>query len=1230
MKYGELIHFEPIESVIQIRQADAEAHARDLVRTFVVSDRMAEQLVDLIFPQLQFDTPHDNKGILVVGNYGTGKSHLMAVLSAVAEWPELAATLGNRAVADKARGIAGRFQVARAEIGATTMPLRDIVCRILEARLGDLGVGYTFPDADATWNSKDAFHEMMATFAERFPKQGLLLVLDELLDYLRTRADQALILDLSFLREIGEVCRTTRFRFVGGVQESLFDNPRFQFVADTMRRVRDRFEQLRIVREDVAFVVAERLLRKDAAQQGRIREHLSRFAPLYGSLNERLEDFVRLFPVHPAYLDTFERIYVAEKREVLKTLSAEMRRRLDQEVPESEPGLVAYDSYWHILRDNASFRAVPEIRKVIERGDKLEAIINQSYTRPQYRGAALRVIHALAVHRLTTGDIHAPVGATAEALRDDLCLMLPVPERTAEFLKTMVETVLREILRTVSGQFISSNKDNGQHYLDIDKDVDFDTLIQKRGETLGDNELDRYYFDALARVLERTDQPYVAGYRIWEHEVEWRERKAGRAGYLFFGAPNERSTAQPPRDFYCYFIQPYEPPYFKDDKNADEVFFRLKHRDEAFETALRLYGGAREQANGASGSNKKIYEDKATSHLQTLTGWLRQRMPDAFEVTHQGRARTLAEVVRGKAASGATSTILDLANLAASLCLAPSFENQAPDYPVFSVVIRRENREQAAQEALRWIAGGIKSKQGTAVLDALEVLDGDQLRPRRSRYAKQALDLMSQKAQNQVLNRSELVHELATVPYWMPFRVEPEFLAVVLASLVHSGDMVLSLPGKRLDAAAIEQLARLPVADLVAFKHAERPRDLPLGPLQELFDLFGIPKAFVVDPASREKGIAQLIPEVARRIDAVVQTTVKVRSDLMFWSKPVLTGEEQTAWLSRLDAWKAFLESLQAFNTVGKLKNFPHDAQAIATQKTNNDLVREVDALVALLQQAQTLTGYLGTAEAVLPADHAWLAAAREARTDLTVKVGSPQQRAGHDFPRLLAERLTTLRTSYQDAYLGLHRKTRLTAAEDKKKAALSKDRRLIQLQRLSGIDMMPKQQLVDFENRLFGLKTCFSLTAQDLVGTPVCPHCGLRPIEEPPAPVAAASAIAALDQQLDELVTAWNGTLLENLEDPTVKANLALVSDAAGKKALTAYLASRELPDPIDAVFVKTLQDVLSGLDKVVVQRAALNDALVKGGLPCTLDEARARFDGYLAGLTRGKDPAKVRIVVE
>ena len=154
MKYAELIQFDPIESVVQLTDANAEPDARRLVETFVFSDRMAEQLTDLVFPQLQFAKPADNRGMLVVGNYGTGKSHLMAVISAVAEHAELAECITNPALADKAAMVAGRFKVIRAEIGSTTMSLRDILCGVLEEGLEGLGVSYQFPSTDERHENK--------------------------------------------------------------------------------------------------------------------------------------------------------------------------------------------------------------------------------------------------------------------------------------------------------------------------------------------------------------------------------------------------------------------------------------------------------------------------------------------------------------------------------------------------------------------------------------------------------------------------------------------------------------------------------------------------------------------------------------------------------------------------------------------------------------------------------------------------------------------------------------------------------------------------------------------------------------------------------------------------------------------------------------------------------------------------------------------------------------------
>jgi energy-coupling factor transporter ATP-binding protein EcfA2 len=220
-----------------LEQADSPTAVRQLVQTFVISKRMAEQLCDLVIPNLQFETPADNKGVLIVGNYGTGKSHLLSLISGLAEHPDMGSVLKDKDMAKAAKAISGKFKVVRLEIPATTKSLRNIICSKLKNFLANEELSFSFPADDQVDSNKDDLSNMMALFNEKYPDYGLLLVVDELLDYLRSRKQHDLILDLSFLREIGEVCKLIRFRFIAGLQESLFDNPKFQFVAESLRRV---------------------------------------------------------------------------------------------------------------------------------------------------------------------------------------------------------------------------------------------------------------------------------------------------------------------------------------------------------------------------------------------------------------------------------------------------------------------------------------------------------------------------------------------------------------------------------------------------------------------------------------------------------------------------------------------------------------------------------------------------------------------------------------------------------------------------------------------------------------------------------------------------------------------------------------------------------------------------------------------------------------------------------
>ena len=354
--------------------------------------------------------------------------------------------------------------------------------------------------------------------------------------------------------------------------------------------------------------------------------------------------------------------------------------------------------------------------------------------------------------------------------------------------------------------------------------------------------------------MEFTDIPtYLTGYRIWAHEVEWLERKAARQGYLFFGAPNERSTVVPPRDFYVYFIQPFDSPPTKwSEKNADEVFFLLTGIEDPFKQALQKYGAAVDLAGTASGQAKAVYLSKAGQYLQGLVKWLREHLTSAYKVTYQGKSKAVLEWVKGKITLSGRTNVRDMVNAVASVCLAPHFEDQAKEYPTFSVLITGSNRAQAAQDALRWMKGATQSKQATAVLDALQLLDGDRLDPSRSPYACHALNLLKKKGQGQVLNRAEVIQDVHSVEYMAPenYRLEPEWVVVCLGALVYSGDAVLSIPGKKFDAGNLDLLVTTPVEDLVNFKYIEQPKTWNLPAPKAVFELLGIPT-----------GMAQLVTE---------------------------------------------------------------------------------------------------------------------------------------------------------------------------------------------------------------------------------------------------------------------------------------------------------------------------------------------------------------------------------
>ena len=172
MNYSELISFKPIESTIQLLETADKSMAEDVVRTYVMSDLMAENLKATVIDQLQMEEVVDNKAVMIVGNYGTGKSHLMSVIAAIGADAEMLPFVGNKQFEQDMAGIAGKFEVLRLKVDGLTMPLREIIMAEIEDDFAARGIDYTVPELDHVRDNARLIKEVMGVFQKKYPLSG--------------------------------------------------------------------------------------------------------------------------------------------------------------------------------------------------------------------------------------------------------------------------------------------------------------------------------------------------------------------------------------------------------------------------------------------------------------------------------------------------------------------------------------------------------------------------------------------------------------------------------------------------------------------------------------------------------------------------------------------------------------------------------------------------------------------------------------------------------------------------------------------------------------------------------------------------------------------------------------------------------------------------------------------------------------------------------------------------
>jgi len=1219
MKYKELLNFEPITEVVKFSRTSESDYQKSLVKTFVFSDTFKNHLIPLMIRNLDFNHSGESFGLQVVGNYGTGKSHLMSLVSLLAENADLLDLINDDKPQKDLTAIAGKFKVLRFELG-NTESLWEVVTFQMESFLKSLGIKFSF-DGHGPKPYFDKLQLMMAEFEEKFPDKGFLIVIDEMLAYLKGRSTaDKLNQDLAVLQALGQACDKSKFKFIFGVQEMIYHSSEFQFAADMLQKVNDRYKDIMITKEDVAFIVKNRLLRKDEHQKQKIKDHLDPFLNLFTDMHGRTQDYVELFPVHPSYFENFEKIRIGKsQREILKTLSNQFSEILEQDVPKDNPGLLTYDRYWEDIQKSQDLMAIPDVRKVKEITETISDKIETYFTgaRASKKTIAKRITNACAI-KLLQHELQKQNGTNTEHLVDDLCLTDKLAN-DRDFLLDIIDSAAQQIITATSGQYFDKNVENGEYHLRIEGGINFDQKIKDYAATMADAQKDEYFFKFLEINLPLDHDTYRTGFRIWEHAIDWKSHKTYRDGYIFFGNPNEKSTTHPRQHFYMYFM-----PIFDDSKKTrnheeDEVYFIFEGLSKEFKDAVVLYGAALSLEVRADSSQKSIYRQKIDELNKKARAFFDQEFVQITKVDYQGKELPLS----GYPLQGAGFTKEQIFSNVASIVFEDWFENERPNYPKFTQLnasVAKDNFDRLVKQALLKVANPEQAnRDGEGILSGLGLWVPGMLDYSHSPYAKSLLKLLADKGEGKVLNRDEIIEFIdKSDSLWLSkdFKIEAELEFVVMATLAALGEIEITLnSGKSINSTNLIELKDVQKQDFFSFTHIKPPKGLNLAALKAMFlGMLGRDLSNQLKDVSTYTHLVSAANEWAKR---AVTLLSKVQSVFIFQGIEIVSADDAAKYRRDFTAFSGFCDKLANYTSEAKIKNFSFsvdDLNRILPAKSEIEQLEKQLAEVALLNE-----------------DISYLQQCKQYLTDATFKdeitntinqLASVLTTCDAAKTDVYKNSLSQFKDRYATWYLALYLKHRISDADHtQKQALLDSDNKAI-CDVLKEADFLSTGQYAHWLNKINKLQAADNKVNKALILT--APYQDFNPLDFEGAEVL---TLKQLKTDLADLLDQWIDTLKDTLDDPMVLKKMNLL-DQSLQNLLADFKADKIILAKDNALRIRNaIMDLHKGLEKVELSIEGMKTTFNK---PLTPDEAIEAFRAYIDQVAKGKERDKIRIILK
>ena len=1225
---GRYFNFKKIIDVVDIDTLKTEDRKKQIVSSYIFSDKLEEQVSeffdDLVKPV--------HKARNIIGNYGSGKSHLVAMLTSIVENPKLSEFVNSNKIKAQLKTYNRKFYTVYFELQSGPVELRRWFydkCKSQLANKYDIHIKEF--DLEKDYDDKVNIEYIIEEIKEKDPSAGLFVAIDEISDFLSMKNKEPMKQDLQFLRVIGQVAQENDFMFVGSMQEDIFSSSMFKETANEISRVRERFQNIIIVKEDIEKVISERIVSKTSEQKHQLEEKFKPFLSKIDDVSNNLDRYIDLFPLTPTLIEMFNSLPFFEKRGVTQFAISEIKKILDKPFP----FLLTFEKIYDIIAIDPNKKNLQEVSDYIRVSsmlfDKIKSTVDK-----KYQEDAIKIVKGLVVSSLRDTNER---GATAKELANKLMLL---PHNDTFSSEDYVSLVIKKIREASDGQYIKirDDKSTGYKYITLDTKlgIDPDEKINQKIDTVSDDEIEQELFRQLEKLLDLEDNNYKNIPDVFEDECEWKSKKSFRKGYILF---NKKDNILPQnlekRDYEIVFISPYC------DKNVtpvadNQLQIKISINTEENVYALRKIAAIRQLYN--LNFQKTIMEKKLD---EEINGYRKDG------VIHTGFAHRLSKIIVNSGSfilngenistrhhfstkdAGLYETLEEIkTSLFDSL-----FNKKYPLHPMYPFKLSSSNIVKTLDNHLNELLKGDfnKLQQNTIhFLESLKLLDENKYPSiSDSPVAEFIINIIKDKAEQAVKIDDGIVKPLTEGEYGL----EKEVVYFILSLTTLLGKTILQAKGgKSINIDNIkDELGSLSAFENILYVKLEKNQSYDTA--AKLLNAFGLNGDGILNERTRMSAFIAYKEKVANILNSIksiheVYGTLQSRFDLYINLDEV---SNEIELINEID-WKEF--DLANSNQFYKLKSYERD---IAKIKNLCKKIEDVEGALNEYLQIKPDIEYVHNAKDLIEKNEFIVTNTQiknkiiELHDNIIRECGNFSSFMDRVSRNAVKGKINQFKSIYKkDIYYPAHENYVGSKVDWKSLSELLYNKNNKTFQRLNLLSKLKCINDVRFRELTSKVRELISFMCEnerifdELDSYVFCQKC-LFPKDNINYSLIL-SEINKIADEFENLLQQYEKNTLKHIRE--YRDNIKFLDKDSEKQLINGIMKNEKLPETLDTDAVNTINKLFREISVVSIKEDEFRNKIFPGEEIFTVEEIEGNFNKFLLDLLDGKDTSNIRIKLE